>query len=245
MKTRPSSGCTPRTVQKFAGDFAGRQFFGLAVAGERRVAGLGGRDVGEHRVAGAATRATPAGVVKNFDSRPVRLMSSQIMTRRSASAYGSGRISTASTALNIAVLTPMPSASVAMAMAENAGIAPDLAQSVADVPPDLVEPGAATGGSDPFLRLFHPAEMHQRRAPRVGWRARLAHAVRGGHVDERLQLVGHVALGPVPMDDPAHDGRKAMQERHAPSSTLVTANEMRLHRSRCCSSCRLPEAVRR
>ena len=42
-----------------------------------------------------------------------------------------------------------------------------------------------------------------------------------------------------------HDRGEAMEERHAPSSTLATANETRVHRSRCCSSCFRPEAVRR
>src|SRR5213593_1558683 len=49
------------------------------------------------------------------------LISSQIMTRRPASKYGNGRIRTASTALKMAVLAPMPSASVSTATAVKPG----------------------------------------------------------------------------------------------------------------------------
>ena len=124
-------------------------------------------------------------------------------------------------------------------------IASDLPQSVADVPPDRVEPGAMATGSHAFLGLFHAAQLEHGQTAGLGGRRAVADFVGGGHVDERLQLVVQILLGSVPMGDPAHDGRKAMQERHAPSRTLVTANETRFQRSRCCSSCRRPEAVRR
>ena len=52
---------------EIAGDLAGRQLFGLTVAGERRVAGLAGGDVREHRV--VAPPLVPfGGVEKNFES---------------------------------------------------------------------------------------------------------------------------------------------------------------------------------
>ena len=43
----------------------------------------------------------------------------------------------------------------------------------------------------------------------------------------------------------AAQGRDAVQEPHAPSRTLATATDTRFQRSRCCSSCFRPEAVRR
>ena len=46
---------------------------------------------------------------------------SQIVTRRSGAAYGSGRSSVASTRAKIALLAPMPSARVAAAISVNAG----------------------------------------------------------------------------------------------------------------------------
>ena len=79
-------------------------------------------------------------------------------------------------------------------------------------------------------------------AVKAGPRIQTVAVARGG--GERA-LVVQVLLGSVPMDERAQDRRDAMQERHAPSSTLVTANETRFHRSRRCSSCRRPEAVRR
>jgi hypothetical protein len=60
-----------------------------------------------------------AGVAACFDRASVLGIASQIITSRSASAYGIGRISTASTALNIAATPPMPRARVAMAIAAN------------------------------------------------------------------------------------------------------------------------------
>ncbi len=125
------------------------------------------------------------------------------------------------------------------------GSSPERADRIAQIPPDLVQPGAVTIRSDAFLRLFHAAEMQHRRSPCVGRRSTIAHSVGGGHVHKRLELVVQVALGLVPMEHPTQDGRGAMQERHAPSSTLATANETRFQRSRCCSSCFRPEGVRR
>jgi hypothetical protein len=63
-----------------------------------------------------------AGVEKNVASPSDLLMSSQTITSRSASAYGSGRSRIASKTLKIAAMPPMLSASVAMATAENAGL---------------------------------------------------------------------------------------------------------------------------
>ena len=124
-------------------------------------------------------------------------------------------------------------------------IASDLPQSIAYIPPGSVEPRAMASGPNAFLRLLHAAHLEHRQAAGLGGRRAVADLVGGGHVDERLQFIVQVGLGPLPVDDPAHHGRKAVQEHHAPSSTLVTAKETRFQRSRCCSSWRRPEAVRR
>ena len=100
-------------------------------------------------------------------------------------------------------------------------------------------------GADAFLRLFDPTEIENSQTTRVDGRHAIAHLVGSGHVDKGLHFIVQVLFDSVPMDEPAYDRREAMQERHAPSNTLATANETRFHRSRCCSSCRRPEAVRR
>src|SRR5438093_714844 len=114
-------------------------------------------------------------------------------------------MSTASTALNIAVLTPMPSASVAMDDGRKRRIAADLTQSVTDIPRDLVQPGAAASGSDAFFRLLHAAKMEYGQAARVAWRRPVANPVGEGHVDKGLQLVIQILLDSVPMNQPAYD----------------------------------------
>ena len=139
----------------------------------------------------------------------------------------------------------MPSASVAIAIAENAGSRRICRTSMTHIPAGRVEPGAMASGPHALLRLLHTAHLEHRQAAGLGGRRAVADLVGGGHLDEGLQFIVQVGLGPVPVDDPAHHGRQAMQELHAPSSTLVTAKETRFHRSRCCSSWRRPEAVRR
>lgn len=78
-------------------------------------------------------------------------------------------------------------------------------------------------GSNALLCLFHPAQLEHSQTASLGGRRAVADVGGGSHVDERLQFIVQIGLGPLPIDDPA--------------------NETRFHRSRCCSSCRLPEAV--
>ena len=124
-------------------------------------------------------------------------------------------------------------------------MASELPHSVADVRHDHIEPGAMATASHVFLGLFHSSQLEQGQTTGLGGRRSVADFFGGRHVDERLQLVVQILLGSIPTRDPADDGREAVQERHAPSRTLVTANDTRFQRSRCCSSCRRPEAVRR
>ena len=125
------------------------------------------------------------------------------------------------------------------------GTAPKRAKRVAQIASDLVQPGAVTSRPHALLRLFHAPEMKHRRPPCVSRRRTVAHAVGSGHVYEGVELVVQIALGASAIDHPAHDGRESMQERHAPSRTRATANDARFQRSRCCSSCRRPDAVSR
>ena len=76
-----------------------------------------------------------------------------------------------------------------------------------------------TAASNSFLDLLQPSEFEHGEAAGLGGRGAGANLVGGRHVDERLQLVVQILLGPISMDDPAHDGPQAMQERHAPSRT--------------------------
>jgi hypothetical protein len=125
------------------------------------------------------------------------------------------------------------------------GTAPKRAEPVAQISSDLVQPGAVPSRSDAFLGLFDAAEMKHRRSPCVGRRRAVTHPLGSSHFHKRLQLVVQVSLSMVATDHPTHDRREAMQERHAPSSTLATANETRFQRSRCCSSYRRPDTVSR
>ena len=99
--------------------------------------------------------------------------------------------------------------------------------------------------ADTFLGLFNAAELENRQAARFARRQSVAHLLGGGHVDECLELVIQALLGPVPMEQPAQDGREPMQERHAPSKTLVIAKAIRSQRCRCRSSCLRPDGVSR
>jgi hypothetical protein len=99
--------------------------------------------------------------------------------------------------------------------------------------------------SHALLGLFYTAKVEDGLAAGIDRRHPVAHLVGGGHVDKGFQLVVQVTVSTIPMDHPPHNGCNAMQERHAPSRTLVTANETLFQRSRCCSSCRRPDAVRR
>ena len=100
-------------------------------------------------------------------------------------------------------------------------------------------------GPNALLRLFHTAQLEHGQTTGLGGRRAVANLVGGSHVDEGLQLVVQVALGLSAPDHPPHDRGDAMQERHAPSRTLATANETLFQRSRWCSSWRRPEAVKR
>ena len=124
-------------------------------------------------------------------------------------------------------------------------IASDLPHSIAEIPPGGVKPGARASGPNALLRLLHAAHLEHSQATGLGGRRTVADLVGGGHLDKRLQFIVQIGLDPLPVDDPAQHGRKAVQEHHAPSSTLLTAKETRFHRSRCCSSWRRPAAVRR
>src|SRR5688572_18545485 len=100
-----------------------------------------------------------------------------------------------------------------------------------------------TSASHPFLRLFHATELQCGTTLRIVRCRAVADLSGGHHVDKRAQLVVELLLDGVPPKQPARDRLHAMQEHHAPSSTLVTANDTRFHRSRCCSSSLRPDAV--
>ena len=65
---------------------------------------------------------------------------SQIVTRRSGSPYGSGRSSVASTSAKIALLAPMPSASVSVATQREGRRAPQLPERELHIVAELFEP---------------------------------------------------------------------------------------------------------
>src|SRR5262249_34270751 len=115
----------------------------------------------------------------------------------------------------------------------------------AKVSPHIVDPGTIARGAHPLFRLLDSPKVKSSQSMRVGSVCSMAHHVRGCHLHEQLHFVVQVPFGSVPAHDPPENRCEPVQEAHAPSNTLVTANEMRFQRSRCCSSWRRPEAVRR
>src|SRR5688572_24944938 len=115
-------------------------------------------------------------------------------------------------------------------------ISPDLAKPVTEIASAFVERAAVAIGSNAFLRLRNATEIEQCQASRFGGWDTVPDSVACRHVDKRLELVVQVLLGPVPTEHPSQDRSKAVEEYHAPSSTLLTANDTRFQRSRCCSS---------
>ena len=124
-------------------------------------------------------------------------------------------------------------------------IASELPQSIADVSPGHLEPCATASTSNAFLGLFQASQLERGSTAGFVNGCTVADLVGGSHVNEGFYLFVQLALGLIPPDHPSHDRSETMQERHAPSRTLATANETRFQRARCCSSCRRPEAVRR
>ena len=124
-------------------------------------------------------------------------------------------------------------------------IAPDLPQSIAEVSPGHIEPRAMTTTSNAFLGLFQASQVE--RGSTAGFR-RVAPSRTSSSAAMSMKACSSSCKSCSALSrlrDPAHDGRQAMPQGHAPSSTLVTANDTRSQRSRCSSSWRRPEAVRR
>ena len=92
--------------------------------------------------------AKPRGVVPDV---------SQIVTSCPASPYGSGRSNVASTSAKIALLAPMPSASVSTATSVKAGAAQQLPERELDVFSQLFEPQG-----DAHLSISLSAKVHTR-----------------------------------------------------------------------------------
>ena len=107
-------------------------------------------------------------------------------------------------------------------------IAPPMTRILAPPPVREVQPGRPTPTFSVVIAAYQVADV-----------------IGGSHVDERVELIVHVCLGLAPAESPSRNGREPIQEHQAPSRTLMTANDTRFHRSRCCSSWRLPEAVSR
>ena len=80
----------------------------------------------------------------------------------------------------------------------------------------------------------------------VGFTGRHAAAdlVGSGSLDEIPQLVSELAFKVVPAKDPPQQSPEAVQQYHAPSSTLVMAAVTRAQRCSSRSSCLRPFAVR-
>ena len=114
---------------------------------------------------------------------------------------------------------------------------------VANVAAEVIEKCAVTARTNAFFHPLDAPDLGEGEAASLGGRNAFLDPVRGGHLDERPDLVVELLLGAIPAEDPGRDGRQATKDSHAPSSTLAMANDTRSQRRRCCSSCLRPDAV--
>ena len=139
----------------------GGQTLGFAVGDERRQPRSASWRT--TRTSGCA-RASRARWRSRRSTRTRPALRSPTVTSRSGSAYGSGRSSTASTTVKIAVLAPMPSASVRSAASGEARRASQHADAVARVLPERVEERQAALIAPGLGDLRLAAELEPRRA---------------------------------------------------------------------------------
>ena len=123
VKSRPWTGCTPSVARKFwlTRTAPTRSGSPPPVRLTRSARSDASCSNVELRLMKSVTSAGEAGRRSKPARRCTSALNSHGITRRSGSANGSGRTSTASTTLNIAALAPMPSASVVSAMRVNPG----------------------------------------------------------------------------------------------------------------------------
>ena len=131
---------------------------------------------------------------------------------------------TASITLKIAVLAPMPSASVSTMMPVKAGFLTTRRTayrtsrpiSSSQAPWRYVRTRSLACSMPPSSRIASRRACSGGEPP--------AHLLGRGDLEKRLKLVVQFLLGPPPMDQPAQDRREAMQPRHAPSNTLASCS---------------------
>ena len=233
-----------QNAPEIATDFAGRQLFGLTITGECGVSRLTRGDVREHRVV------APPFVPLRRRGKEFRLATGPARVVPDHDETVGIRIGQRSNQYRVHDTKHRSIHADAKCErrdrdARECRIVSDLTQSVAHISPDHIEPGTIARRAHALLRLLDSAKVKDCQSLRLGCGGSAAPPVGGGHIGKGLHFVVQVLFGSVPTHDPAQNRCEAMQERHAPSKTLVTANETRFHRSRCCSSCRRPDAVRR
>ena len=153
-------------VEEIVGDQADAQLLRLGLAGQRHRIGPDAAEGRRPSCCARADRAAPAPRAARADS-PRSVMSDQTKTRRPASRYGSGAISSACTMLKMALLAPMPSASVSTTTAVKPGALRSAAPRVAERPSARLEAGTGAAGADALLHRLAAAEREVRRAARL------------------------------------------------------------------------------
>ena len=123
------------------------------------------------------------------------------------------------------------------------GLPGEKPERVANVASEVIEERTVTACTNPLLHPLDAPDLGECEAASLGGRNTFPDPIGGGHLDERPNLVVELLLGAIPAEDPRCDRHQATNDLHAPSSTLLIANEMRSQRRLCWSSCLRPDAV--
>ena len=114
---------------------------------------------------------------------------------------------------------------------------------VANVASEVIEERTVAACTNPLFHRLDAPDLGECEAASLGGRNTFPDPIGGGHLDERPNLVVELLFGAIPAEDPRCDRHQATNDVHAPSSTLLIANEMRSQRRLCWSSCLRPDAV--
>ena len=241
------SASTPSTSKMPARDPLARDGFGVAVRAGHHHAADARREAGDLLERAAAR--VPVEPCSSGDAKPRAIVAlvSQIVTSRSGSPKGSGRSSVASTSAKMALLAPMPSASVSVATSVKAGELLQLPERELHVVAELLEPlGEAhltiSLSAQVGHRSFEARDIAQP-ADRQLARGRRIHAARDElarpHLDVERELFVDFLID---RDAPQPRPKGAL---HVANRTFETPAENRRQVAISAASCSRPASVRR
>ena len=144
------------------------------------------------------------------------------MTSSRGAGTGSGLNITASSSVKIAVLAPMPSASVPIADERKRGVLDERARGVAEILAKVVEPRERPHVAMHFDGLDHAAEVPQRRQARLVRRQALPDVLVGRFRQVARELVVHLAIE---LPRPAERAQRGTAARAAASWQVLRDRE--------------------